>query len=69
MRVLLGTAQPGLWRSLLSAATDLSFASVLPLATDRTRSRTTFGNIGSATPLLLLVATLLGCYIYPSHLL
>ena len=45
MRVLLGTAQPVLWGSLLSAATDLSFASVLSLATDRTRSGTAFGNI------------------------
>ena len=42
----LGTAQPVLWGSLLSAATDLSFASVLPLATlGRTRSGTAFGSV------------------------
>ena len=58
--LLLGTAQPG----LLFAANDLSFASVLPLATGRTRAGTAFGNVWKLEAVAARVM-MLGCYSHP----
>ena len=59
-KLLQGTAQPVLWGSLLFVATDFSFASVLPLATGRTRSGTAFGNIGKRDSAVAACGMMLG---------